>query len=91
MEPGGKRIDDRRTNTVETSARFIGFVIEFAARMKRRENKALRADAFLVHADGNSSAVVFYGGGTVRVKRHINCIAIAGQMLVYRIIYDFIN
>ena len=87
----GKGIYHRGTYAVQTTAGLVGGIIKFTAGMKSREYQALRADSFFVHSHGNTTSVVFYRGGTVRLQSYFYRIAVSGQMLVHRVIYDLVD
>ena len=61
-----KGIYHRGTYAVQTTAGFVGGIIEFTAGMQSREYQTLRADSFFVHSHGNTTSVVFYRGGAIR-------------------------
>ena len=86
-----KGIYHRGTYAVQTTAGLICGIIEFTAGMQSREYQTLRADSFFVHSHGNTTSVVFYRGGAVCFQRYFYCIAVSGQMLVHRVIYNLID
>ena len=87
----GQGVDDRGADAVEAAGRLVGVVVEFSARVQRRVDEPLGRHALLMHADGNASAVVRDLAGPVRLERNIDMRAVAGEMLVDRIVYDFVN
>ena len=87
----GKSIYHRGTYAVQTTAGLVGGIIEFTAGMKSREYQALRTDSFFVHSHGNTTSVVFYRGGAIRFQSYFYRIAVSGQMLVHRVIYDLVD
>ena len=88
---GGKRIDNRRTDTVQTAACLVRIVVEFTAGVQGCKNETLRRNAFFMHADRDSAAVVGHGRRAVCFKCYVNGVAVARKMLVHRIVYNFIN
>ncbi len=76
---------------MESAAGLVGIIVKFTARVKRRKYQPLRTDALFVHPHGNAASVVRYGGGTVRFQRHPDGIAKARQMLVHRVVHDFVD
>ena len=76
---------------MQTTAGLVGGIIEFTAGMKSREYQALRTDSFFVHSHGNTTSVVFYRGGAIRFQSYFYRIAVSGQMLVHRVIYDLVD
>ena len=59
--------------------------------MERCKNKTFGADPFFMHADRNTASIVFNCGGAIGLKGDIYRIAVSGQVLVYRIIYNLID
>ena len=76
---------------MEASAGLVHRIVELAARVEGGEHQPLGADSLLVHPHRNPPAVVCHRGGVVRLKHHPNRIAEPGQVLVYRIVHDFID
>ena len=62
----GQRVDDGRTDSVQSPARLVSRIIEFASRMQRRKYHARRGNAFCMHPDRNAAPVVFYRTRPVR-------------------------
>ena len=87
----GKSIYHRGTHTVQTTAGLVCGIIEFTAGMQSREYQTLRADSFFVHSHGNTTSVIFYRGGAVCFQRYFYRIAVSGQMLVHRVIYNLVD
>ena len=76
---------------MQTTAGLISGVVKFTAGMQGREYQTFRTDPFFVHSHGNTTSVIFYGGGTVRLQSYFYRIAVSGQMLVHRVIYDLVD
>ena len=86
-----QRIHDRRTNSMQTSARLVRIVIKFTAGMQRGENDTCGRHAFGMHAYRNASSIILYGTGSVRFQSHPNRITHACQMLVNRVVNNLVN
>ena len=86
-----KGIYHRGTNAMQTTAGLVGGVVELTAGMQSREHQTFRADSFFMHSHGNTTSVIFYGGGTVRLQSYFYRIAVSGQMLVHRVVYDLVD
>ena len=86
-----QRIHDRRTDSVQTSARLIRIVIKFTSGMQRGENDTCGRHAFGMHAYRNASSIILYGTGSVRFQCHPDCITHACQMLVHRVVNNLVN
>ena len=69
-QPCRKCIYYRGTYTVQTTAGLISGVVKFTAGMQGREYQTFRTDPFFVHSHGNTTSVIFYGGGTVRLQSY---------------------
>ncbi len=91
MKISGKCVNHRGTYAVKSAAGFIRVVIKFTARVKGCEDKPLRADTFLMHPYGNASAVIRNGGRSVGFQSYFYDAAKACQMLVHRIVHNFVN
>ena len=75
---------------MEAAARLICGIIEFTARMQCGKNKTFRTDSLFMHPHRNSPPVVIYGSRTVSLQGDPDSVAVAGQMLVHRVVHDFI-
>ena len=91
IQPFGQSVDNRRTNTVETAACLIGRVVKLTSGVKGCEYKTFRGNAFLVHAHGDTSAIIRNSGGAVFVQCHMDLTAKTGQMLVHRVVNNLID
>ena len=85
-----KCIYDRRTYAVQTAARLIRCVVEFAAGMKCCKYKSLCRHTFFVHAYGYAPAVVLNRARSVRLKRYPYKTAKSRQVFIHGVIYYFI-
>ena len=88
---GGKGVDHGGTDAVQAAAGLVRGMIEFSSRMQRGEHQALRAHALFMHPHGDPSSVVVHSGRAVRLQRHADPVAYAGQMLVHRVVHDLID
>ncbi len=85
-----QRVHDGRADAVKPSACLIGRIVKFSSGMQRSKDKACRGHAFFMHPHRNSPSVIRYGTRTVLLKRNPDRIAVSRQMLVHRIVYNFI-
>ena len=76
---------------METAAGLIGRVVKLTSGVKGCEYKTFRGNAFLVHAHGDTSAIIRNSGGAVFVQCHMNLTAKTGQMLVHRVVNNLID
>ena len=76
---------------MQSSARLIRAVVKFTACMQRRKDKPLRRHAFCVHADRNATSIVLYRRTSVFFQCDLDVGAVAGQMLIYRVVHDLVN
>ena len=86
-----QRIHDRRTNSMQTSARLVRIIIKFTTSMQCRENNTCSRHAFGMHAYRNASSVILNGAGSVCFQSHPDCIAHSCQMLVNRVVNNLVN
>ena len=87
----GKRIDNGRTDTVQTARSLVCLIIEFAAGMQRSHDNTFRGYALLMHIDGQASSVILHRTGSVFLQRYMDLCAEPCQMLVDRVIQDLIH
>ena len=87
----GQRIDDRGTDAVQTAGDLVCILIEFSAGMQRGIDDTLRRHAHLMHVNRDASAVIPDFGRAVLMKDHRYIFAVAGQMLVHRVVSHFIQ
>ena len=76
---------------MQPSAGFVDIIVKLSPRMESGKYQALRRHSLFMQADGNSAAVVRNRTGTVRLQNDNNLIAASRQMLIHRIIHDFID
>ena len=90
LHPVRQGVYDRRTDTMKSAAGLIGIIIEFSACMKRGENHTFRRHAFFVHLHRDSPSVILYGTGPIRLQRYCDLRTESSQVLVHRVVDDFI-
>ncbi len=90
-QPGGKRVHHRRPHPVQPPAGLIRRIVELSPRMKRGKDQPLRTDSLLMHPHRDAAPVIYHRSGSVRLQHHPDCIAYPRQMLIHRIVHDFIN
>ena len=76
---------------MESARDFVTRVIELPASMQHRKNDhgCIHGLALVLHRTGwNTAAVVLYGDRTIRMKRHLEGVAVAGQGFVDRVVDD---
>ena len=89
-EPVGQRIDTLRADTMQTAGIFVSALAEFSARMQIREHQFDSGHfPFRMHVHRNAASVVADGHRTVHVNRHLDFVAISGEMLVNRVVEHF--
>ena len=85
----GQRVDDRNADSVQAAGDLVGVVIELAAGVQFGHHDLRRRALFgRVGVDRNAAPVVFNRDRIVRVNRHFDVFAIAGERLVDGIIDD---
>ena len=91
-EPVGKSIDNRDTDTVETSRYLVGLLIEFSAGVQDREDDLEGTLAVLLHpVDRDAPAIILDHERAVPVDDNRDPAAVPGKGFIYRIIHDFVN
>jgi len=84
LEPFAHRVDAFRTDAVRAAGKLVAALPVFAAGMQRRQNQLhARQAGFLVDVHGNPAPVIVDGNGTVHMDRHLDFIAVAGEMFVH--------
>ena len=72
---GGKRIDNRRTDTVQTAACLVRIVVEFTAGVQDSENNLYCRNArFVVDSNRNASSVIDNRDRVIFVDRYFNLV-----------------
>ena len=89
-QSGGQGIHYGRTHTVQAAACLIGRIVKFTAGMQSGEYKTFGAHAFFMHPYRNTSPVIIHRSRAVGFQRDLNSVAVTCQMLIHRIIHDFI-
>ena len=89
-----ERVHAGHAHAVQSARNFVGRCIELAAGMQPRHHyfsrrQLLAVDLHLVHR--NAAAVIDNGDGIVDVDCNFNFVGEAGERLVHRIIYNFVN
>ena len=91
-EPVGERIHTLRPDPVETTREFVGTLTELAAGVQVCEDKLDGRDPELgMRIDRDTPSVVLHRDRTVAVDRDGDERAMAGEMLIDRIVEDFEN
>ena len=92
FEPVRQRIHALRADTVKTAGVFVGALSELAAGVKIGEHQFHRGDAeFRMRINRNAAAVVGHRNRAIDVNRHLDPLAVAGEMLVDRIVQHLEN
>ena len=91
IQIGGQCVYYRRTHAVQTTTCLVYRIIKFSSRMQCRKNKSCRRNSFFMHSNRNTSSIILNGTGAIRFQCHPDLTAGSCQMLVHRIIYDFID
>ena len=87
LEPVGKRVDAFGADAVQAAGIFVGALAEFSARVQIRQHQFDGGHLPLrMHVHRNAAAVVADGNRAVHVDRHLDLVAIAGQMFVNRVV-----
>ena len=88
---GGKCIDYRRSDTMQSSTRLVRIVVKFSSCVQCRKYNAGSRYSLCMHADRNTTSVIFHRTGTICLKGHPYFITGTRQMLIYRIIDNLID
>ena len=91
VHPRRKRIDDRRADAVQTSARLIRRIIKFSSCMQGCIYDPRRRHAFLVHSDRNAPPVVLHSRRTVFFQCHTDLRTKPCQVFIHGIVHNFID
>ena len=92
LEPIGQGVDALRADAMETAGILISPLAEFAAGVEIRQHQFDRRDAELrVHVDRNPAPVVRDRNRAIDVDRNLDPAAIAGEVLVDRVVENFEN
>ncbi|CRH86049.1 Uncharacterised protein [Chlamydia trachomatis] len=84
-------IDHRGTDAVQTTARLVCVIVKLAPRMQRRHDNTLCRNPLFMHLHRDSASVIAHRTGAVRLQRNPDRITVPGQVLIYRVIHNFIN
>ena len=76
---------------METAACLVGRIIKLTSGVEGCKYKTLRGNAFLVHANRDTSAIIRNSGGAVFVQCHMDLTAKTGQMLVNNLIDEVVQ
>ena len=87
---GRQRIYNGRTHAMQSAACLVCIIVKFAACMKRCKHDTFCADPFFMHTDRYASAIVGYRCRTILFQCNADFTAHPSQMLVHRIVHDFI-
>ena len=91
-KPVGEGVDALRPDAVEAAREFISALAELAAGVEICQNEFDRGDSeFRVRIDGNTASVVLDGNRAVGVDRDRDEGAVAGKMLIDRVVEHFEN
>ena len=72
LQPLGDGVHRAHADAVQPRGDLVARVIEFPARVQHGHHDLGRADALLVHADGDAAPVVLDGHRPVEVDRHVH-------------------
>ena len=89
VEPGGQRVDDGDTDTVQTAGHGVGVGVELAAGVELGEDDLDGGDTGGVHPDGDASTVVDDLDATVFEEGDLDLAGVAGHGLVDGVVDDF--
>ena len=77
---------------MKTAGYFITAISELTTCVKDgKYNLYCRKSCFFLDIYRNSTSIINYGNGIVRINGHINGIAVSCQRLIHCVIYDLIN
>ena len=83
LEPFGKRVDALGADAVQAAGIFVGALAEFAAGVQVGQHQFDgRHVPFRMHVHRDAAPVVADGHRAIHVDRHLDLVAIAGQMFV---------
>ena len=90
LKPFADRVHAFRADAVRAAGKFVAALAVFAAGVQRRQNQ-LDAGNFVLRMNvhRNAAAVVADGNRAVHVDRHLDLVAVAGEMFVHGIIQHF--
>ena len=88
-----ERVDDRDADAVEAAGDLVAAAVaELAAGVQDRQDDLDGGLALLLHRrDGDAAAVVDHGDRVVRVDRHLDAVAVAGERLVDGVVHDLVD
>ena len=92
VESARQGVNDRRTDTVQSTRHGVSAAAELATGVKDRKHH-LDGGFSLggVHIDRDSAAVIDTANGTIRKNRDLNERAVASKRFVHGIVDDFVN
>ena len=88
---GGKGIDYRRSDTMQSSTRLVRIVVKFSSCVQCRKYNAGSRYSLCMHADRNTTSVIFHRTGAICLKGHPYFITGTCQMLIHGIVDNLIN
>ena len=88
---GGKCIDYRRSDTMQSSTRLVRIVVKFSSCVQCRKYNAGSRYSLCMHADRNTTSVIFHRTGAICLKGHPYFITGTCQMLIHGIVDNLIN
>src|SRR6185437_15432312 len=92
LEQGRQGVHHGHADAVQAAGDRVRLAVELAARVQRGHDELNRRavlDRVLVH--GDAAAVVAYPDAAVGQQRDLDGVAVAGQGLVHRVIYDLVD
>ena len=92
LEPDRQRIHALGTDPVQPAGVLVRALAELAAGVQVREHQLDRRHLeLLVHVHRDAAAVVLHRHRAVHVDRHLDLVAIPGQVLVDRVVEHLVN
>ena len=89
-QPGGKGVDDRCPDPVQSAGSPVGTATELAARMELGEDDLQGGDLSLgVPIDRDAAAIVGHLDGAVAVQRDLDAVSEAGCRFVDCVVHEF--
>mgnify|MGYP000512000559 CR=1 FL=1 len=76
---------------METAACLVGRIIKLTSGVEGCKYKTLRGNAFLVHANRDTSAIIRNSGGASLFNVTMDLTAKTGQMLVHRVVNNLVD
>ena len=76
---------------MKTAAGLISVIVKFASGMQGGKDQTCCRHAFFMHSNGNTAPIILHCTGTICLQGHVNRITKTCQMLVHRIVNDFID